>query len=187
MGSLVTEYDIAYIKSTYPLLDIKPISPQYEQALMYYLRGHTPAQAARAAGMNTTARFSAYVASEEGKALLSVLRDREFEDVRITRGQLTSMFMEAYHVAATATEMVAAARELGKLHGIYPDSRPQVNVNIDNRGGNSEVTITTRQMQKMSDAELLQFVPTLAEALEAPVPIASPDDIEGEVEHVGTE
>ena len=182
MGAIVTEYDISYLRTLYPNLEIKPLSPQFEQALMYYLRGHTSQQAARAAGMNTTARFSEYVNSEAGKALISVLRDREFEDIRITRGQLTSMFLEAYHMSSTATEKVMAARELGKLHGVYPDSKPSVNVNIDNRGNGSSVTVTTRQIQKMSDEALLQYVPTLVDVLAPPEPITDSDTIiEGEL------
>lgn len=180
MGVVISEYDLEYFKSIYPHLKMRRLTPQFEQALMYYLRGHTAEQASRAAGMNNTGPFRRYVESHEGQAIIQELLKREFIDVRINRDQITAMFMEAYQQSATAMEKIAAAKELGKLHGLYLDNKntaPAVNVNVTQNGaGENTVTVTTKQIQHMSDEELIKLAPHLSRALTPPVPLSAAED-----------
>jgi predicted ATP-grasp superfamily ATP-dependent carboligase len=62
------------------------------------------------------------------------------------------MFIEAYHLAASSTEKIAATRELGKLHGIYPDPKPAaVQINVSE---NALVETNIKQLKQLSDLEL---------------------------------
>ena len=169
--ALISDADISFLHTLYPELQQKRPTPQQEQALVYYMRGMTVAEAARAAGMPSGARFKSFLELDSTKALMEHLRDKHFADVRITRESVTAMFMEAYHKAATSAEMVGAARELAKLHGLYPENKPNVNVNINAAAG-SNVEINAKKVERMSDAELLQMAPDLMSLIAPPVPLA---------------
>lgn len=168
MGALIHEGDVEYLRSVYPLIDFKPLTPQQEKALLYYMRGQRPAEAARMAGYTSTASFNAILNLDSTKAIMEYLREREFTDIRVTRDTVTHMFFEAYHRAATAGEMVMATRELAKLHGLYPENKPSV---VINAGHGSTVEINAKKAERMSDEELLKLAPHLLDLLEAPKPI----------------
>lgn len=168
MGALIHEGDVEYLRSVYPLIEFKPLNPQQEKAILYYLRGQRPAEAARMAGYTSTASFTALLNQESTKAVLDYLREREFTDIRVTRDTVTQMFFEAYHRAGTAAEMVMATRELAKLHGLYPESKPAL---VINAGQGSTVEINAKKAERMSDEELLKLAPHLLDLLEAPKPI----------------
>ncbi len=168
MGALIHAGDVDYLRSVYPLIDFKPLTPQQEKAVLYYLRGQRPAEAARMAGYTSPASFAALLNQESTKAILDYLREREFTDIRVNRDTVTQMFFEAYHRAATAGEMVMATRELAKLHGLYPENKPSV---VINAGQGSTVEINAKKAERMTDEELLQLAPHLLDLLEAPRPI----------------
>lgn len=168
MGALIHEGDVEYLRSVYPLIDFKPLTPQQEKALLYYMRGQRPAEAARMAGYASSAAFNAILNLDSTKAIMEYLREREFTDIRVTRDTVTQMFFEAYHRAATAGEMVMATRELAKLHGLYPENKPSV---VINAGQGSTVEINAKKAERMSDEELLKLAPHLLDLLEAPKPI----------------
>lgn len=168
MGAMISDQDIAYLRSVYPLLDFKALTPQQERAVLYVMRGQRPAEAARMAGYASAGPVLALLNQDSTKAVMEYLREREFIDIRVTRDSITQMFFEAYHKAATAGEMVMATRELAKLHGLYPENKPSV---VINAGQGSTVEINAKKAERMSDAELIQFAPHLAELLEAPKPI----------------
>ena len=80
------------------------------------------------------------------------------EDVKFTRSNAHLMYMDAYQASATATEMKNTVDSLVKLHGLgTPDNATQVNINIDT---------TPKQLERMSDEELLKIAGKDAEYLE---------------------
>ena len=70
--------------------------------------------------------------------------------VQINRGLVTNMLLEAYAMADTAGEIVNAAKELGKLHGLY---EPEKTVTI--QGTFEEAK---KQISQMSSDELQQLL-----------------------------
>lgn len=151
-GRLLTDGDVDYIHNLYPDEGIRRPTGQQELLLAHYFRGASYPAAARAAGYQDPRVGREYLTSPSGQRFLEYLREREFHDIRVTRESVTEMFFSAYKQAATATEMVAAARELGKLHGLYPDQRKQIDVTV---------TKTTqpalKQLGQMDDSMLLEL------------------------------
>lgn len=168
MSAIIDPNDVAYLRSVYPLIDFKPLTPQQEKAILYVLRGQRPAEAARMAGYASASAVLNLLNQESTKAVMTYLRDREFTDIRVTRDTITQMFFDAYHKAATAGEMVMATREIAKLHALYPDSKPTV---VINAGQGATIEINAKKAERMSDEELLKLAPHLVELLEAPKPI----------------
>lgn len=151
MAALIPQGDIDYLQQVFPDIEIKPPTGQQEQLILNYFRGMTIPKAAESAGYRDIGWARKYLQSPGAQAILGLLREREFEDVRITVDSITGMFMEAYHMSATATEKIAAARELGKLHGLYPDQKKGVEVNITQ---NNIGTANVKQLQRLSDEEI---------------------------------
>ena len=82
---------------------------------------------------------------------------------QIDRKKVIDMQLEAYEMAKTMAEpatMVAAAREIGKICGLYEPKKVEVSVN-------GSVQHEVHRMESMSDAELLAF---LAQGLPTPHP-----------------
>lgn len=179
MAALVTAADISTIQSLYPWLEIRPLTSQQEQFLMYHLRGMSVAEASRAVGYTSPDTGRRLLAEDRVKVILEYMREREFADVRVSLETLTAMLFEAHRKAATATEEIAAIRELGKLHALYPEIRKGGDVNIQINHNNP----TEKQLARMSTEELLRLAePALAGLLEQPTPIdeGSSEVLDGE-------
>jgi hypothetical protein len=177
---LVTDSDIAYLRSLYPYLDIKPLSTQQEQYLLLHMRGMSNAEASRAAGYTDTRTGNRLLAREDVQVMIEYLRDKTLGDLRVDVETLTVMLFEAHRKSATSTEEVNAIRELGRLHALYPEQ--QLKAAAANITTINQINVTnTKQLARMSDAELMELAQSadsgLAALLEAPEPIA----IEGEV------
>ncbi len=69
-------------------------------------------------------------------------------DLEVTRNQLNLLLLEAHKKSATATEEVAAIRELGKINGLYEKVEPDITINIQHN---------VHKLEVMSDAELLKL------------------------------
>lgn len=81
---------------------------------------------------------------------IAYLREQEIgESVHVTRDMVNLMFFDAYNSAATATEMVNAAREIGKLNGLYAPTRIEQEV--------SHNTKTESQLKQLSSEELAKM------------------------------
>ena len=89
--------------------------------------------------------------------------------VQINRGLVTNMLLDAYDAAESANEMVNAARELGKLHGLY---EPEKSVVI-----NGDLNEAAKQLSSMSTAELERLASVTTEM----VAVETPDGIVYEV------
>jgi len=153
MGALVSDSEIAYLQSLYPLADIPALTGQQEQFLMHYLRGQSIAAAERAAGY-APGRGKTLLAKESVQHILKHLRDKEFKDIRVDREVLTQMLFEAHQKSANATEEVMAIRELGKMHDLYEDAKHKgntTNVLIDKSVTN------IKQIERASEDELMKI------------------------------
>ena len=71
------------------------------------------------------------------------------EKVHFERQNAHMMYMEAYNASATATEMKNTVDSLVKLHGLTaPDHATQININVNT---------SAKQLERMTDEELLQI------------------------------
>lgn len=91
------------------------ITEQEKQALHYLAHGFSRAAAARAAGFKDAKVFE----REHVANAAAQMNANAMTEVKITRDTVALMFLEAHRKSATATEEIAAARELGKLFGLY--------------------------------------------------------------------
>lgn len=80
-----------------------------------------------------------------------------------------AMYMKAYHVSATAAEMVKATDSLVKLHRLNEAPKAEV-----------PKTVTARQLADLPVAELIRLAALNVDSL-------SPGDIEGEYEEIDNE
>lgn len=100
---------------------------------------------------------------------ITALKMRQMDSLGevVTRDFVGQIFLEAHKKAATATEEIAAGRELGKLYGLYAPEKGTVEVNVQvNR---------IEQLESLSDAELMRLAKLRATSLSPGEPI------EGEV------
>lgn len=168
MHALITEADVNYLQSCCPLLEIEMPTSQQQNLLLLYFRGMSLKDAAQEVGYKNARPANVYIESEAGTAMLKMLRDREFTDVRITRESLTGMFMECYHFAATAAEKIAATRELGKLHDLYPNESKRTSISITQ---NNIGDLNAKTVVGMTDAQLAALVgPEMSALLNPPSP-----------------
>ena len=94
---------------------------------------------------------TAYAASKlpQVQQALQYFRDQMREEVKFTKTNAHSMYMEAYSASATATEMKNTVDSLVKLHGLgLPDQATQININLN---------ATAKQLERLSDEELLEI------------------------------
>jgi len=109
------------------------------------INGSAPVVAARIAGMDSPdERAMALERDERVKQAVAAAVKVATLEKTLTREDVLAGLMDAVNMAATATEMVAAWREVGKVIGAYEPQK------ID-------MTITTRQqMEQMDDDDLLR-------------------------------
>ncbi len=128
----------------------------------HYVRGMSPSQAAREAGYHPTHGTELLKKVEIAEAC-AVMREQVAKHlgVEITRDLISGMLLEAHRKASTATEEIAAARELGKLHGLYePEKTTQVTKHVH----------TIQQLEACSDDDLIVMSQLPADRLIRPIP-----------------
>lgn len=143
--------EVAEFESHMPYmgLDIGDLTVQQEKLVMLVLSGMSLAAAGRGAGYsNSSAVYDAVKRPKVVKAL-AYFREQMHEEVKFTAANAHIMYMDAYQASANATEMKNTVDSLVKLHGLgTPDNATQVNINID---------ATPKQLERMSDEELLKI------------------------------
>ena len=158
--SEISSTDVVGFESQLPYmgLSLGDLTVQQEKLVMLVLSGMSIAAAGRGAGYsNTNAVYDAIKRPKVAQAL-EYFREQMREDVKFTRANAHIMYMDAYQASATATEMKNTVDSLVKLHGLgTPDNATQVNINID---------ATPKQLERMSDEELLKIAGKDAEYLE---------------------
>lgn len=146
-----TSTDVVEFQSHMPYmgLSLGDLTVQQEKLVMLVLSGMSIAAAGRGAGYtNTNSVYDAIKRPKVAQAL-EYFREQMREEVKFTAANAHIMYMDAYQASATATEMKNTVDSLVKLHGLStPDSATQVNINIDT---------TPKQLERMSDEELLKI------------------------------
>ena len=124
-----------------------------------YLVDFNGAQAAIRAGYSQkAAKEAAYqllTNNHVAKAVESRAQEAS-EKLKITRERVLQGFLEAAAMAkeeGNAMGIVSAWREVAKLLGMYPSNRLQVEAKVTR-----EKTPTQRQIERMTDAELLAII-----------------------------
>ena len=118
------------------------------------LNGLPPKEAGRFAGMaEKSLHVEAYRMDKHPKvraAIEYVLTSGQ--DVEITREYVTERLKDALNAAKDATELTNAAREMGKLHGLYA---PEVKVDVQTEATLEEVrSMTDKQLMELDDDDL---------------------------------
>lgn len=95
------------------------------------LRGLPLRMAAEAAG-TTVAEAQEMLIRPHVAQVLAYMREQNMSaHVEVNRDMLNLMLLESHAKAASATEEINAARELGKMNGLYADSKVQHTVTDD--------------------------------------------------------
>lgn len=173
MQDFVTEGDIAYIKSEYPDEKIEMPTVRQQRALMLHLRGLNRKSISKAIGeefeeYKTTNSVVAWLKSPTALALVDMFRARELKDVRASRDHLTELLFQSYHKAGSALEEVAAIREIGKMHGLYKEEEMKVQARAGVIINQTKNVTNIRQLEKLSEDELMQIAQGLEKELNAP-------------------
>ena len=154
MPALVSDGDIAYLRSLYPYMNVQALTSQQEMFLLHFLKGQKVAAAERAAGMSPgTGRE--LMSREYVEAIVAMLREKTLTDVVVTRELLTQMLFEAHDMAGDATERIKAITELGRMHGLYADKQGTA-ITINNQRTNVQVN-NVRQIETMDDDKLIEL------------------------------
>jgi hypothetical protein len=133
------------------------------------LEGDTPGVAARRAGVevpNTSWRLM-----ENNPVVAEALRKGREISIRstgITREKVSEMLLEAYHNSTNAMEQVAAARELGKLHGLYEANKVQVEHKLAQLKHENELrALPLEELERLAalEGEFIDITPTREKAL----------------------
>ena len=131
-------------------LALNELTVQQEKLVMLVASGMSIAAAGRAVGYSN--RKSAYEAIHRPSCqkALQYFREQTREKVNFTVENAHTMYMEAYSASANATEMKNTTDSLVKLHGLAESDQPaQVNVQIN---------ASTKQLERLSDEELVKLV-----------------------------
>jgi phage terminase small subunit len=118
------------------------------------LRGLSRIAAARAAGAEADPKKSAdqYEKNPKVAAALEKARQISIQHTGYTRQKIAEMLQRAYDLAGNATEMVMAARELGRLHGVYAPTNVKVDHEhrlTDTRNVEDLRHLTTEQLEQL--------------------------------------
>lgn len=154
MSILVSDADIAEVRSLYPYLKVPTLTTQHEQALMMYLKGHSAKVAAQAVGMSDAA-FKALLNREGVREIIQYIQKKYMQEIVVTRELLTTLLFEAHRKSANATEEVMCIRELGKMWDVYEDAK--------SKRGTAAVNVIVKevknrkQLERLSDSQLLEM------------------------------
>lgn len=146
----------------------KPLTEKQKAYALARARGETVPNAMAAAGYNEQVSYGYRLDKMPNvQALIRQEQALYAEAAQIDRKKVIDMHLEAYEMARTIAEpstMVAAAREIGKICGLYEPRKVEVSVS-------GRVEHEIHRFEAMSDAELLQV---LAQGL--PTPYHDPEN-----------
>lgn len=137
------------------------------------IAGQRPIAAARAAGISHP-DTNAYN-YEKHPAIRSAIESSNritAHRLELQRDDIIEGFMDAVRNAATATELVAAWREIGKLTGAYEPLKVEVEHRVQD--------MTLNKLQQMSEKQLAELAGMREYAVEADDPLAAEYSVLGE-------
>lgn len=147
---------LAGLRSLASRLGVNPLTVQQERAITLIMRGQSYAAVAEDVGCSPSTVTNWMSEGHAFRRMHDFMRDERsawtMADARVDRNLLTGMLFEAHRKAATATEEIAAIRELGKMHGLYesdkkaPGQTVVVNVN------------STDQLRRLPTEKLLELI-----------------------------
>ena len=144
---------------------VSPDKPLTEKQRLYALaraKGESVANAMAIAGYNEQQSYGYRMDKMPNiQRLIEQERSLYAEAAQMDRKKVIDMQLEAYEMAKTMAEpstMVAAAREIGKICGLYEPKKVELTVN-------GSIQHEIHRFEAMSDAELLQV---LAQGLPPP-------------------
>jgi len=156
--SLVSSHTDFQSHMPYMGLHLNELTVQQEKLVMLMASGMTIAAAGRGAGYASYATALDAAKRPAVQKALQYFREQMREEVRFERQNAHMMYMEAYNASATATEMKNTVDSLVKLHGLTaPDNATQININLN---------ATAKQLERMTDEELLQIAGKTGDYLE---------------------
>ena len=118
--------------------------------------GSVPVVAARVAGYTHPDEAAIELEADRTvRMALEVSIRLKARELKVTREDVMGWMLDAYRNAATSTEMLAAAKEIARLNGLYEPQRLEINKTVE---------IRQEQLRNMSDDELLKLA---GEAIEA--------------------
>lgn len=151
--TLMNNAEWAELKTSYPELQITPLTTQQEQIILFHLRGMSGSAAAVQAGYTPDSGLK-FLRSPKAQLVLQHLREKQVRRAVIDTDMLNSMLLAAHAKAANATEEIMAVRELGRLNDLYPAERKVIKAEI------KEVA-NTKQLERLSDEDLLALGGTI--------------------------
>lgn len=139
-------------------LNLNDLTVQQEKLVSLIASGMTVAAAGRGAGYASYATALDASKRPAVQKALQYYRENMREEVKFERANAHVMYMDAYNASATATEMKNTVDSLVKLHGLtQPDTAVQVNLNMN---------ATSKQLERLSDEELLEIAGKKTDYLE---------------------
>ena len=138
-------------------LNASDLTVQEERFVQLLVSGMSIAAAGRAAGYQS--RNTALDVAKRPKVAQAIdyFRKEFIEEVKFSRTNAHTMYMDAWSSCANATEMKNTVDSLVKLHGLStPEPSTQVNIQING----------VKQLERMSDEELLKIAGQDADYLE---------------------
>lgn len=133
----------------------KPLTEKQKAYAVARARGETVPNAMAAAGYNEQPSYGYRLDKMPNvQALIRQEQALYAEAAQMTRKKVIDMQLEAYEMAKTMAEpstMVAAAREIGKICGLYEPKKVEINVS-------GQVQHEIHRFEAMSDAELLEVL-----------------------------
>lgn len=152
----VSTEDVDYVHGTSLAVNVR-LTPQQERFVALFCYGFPAKQAARHAGLSA-AKATELLESPEINAVIDQLREVYADEVRITRETITVLLLEAHRKAATASEEISAAKELGKLHGLYKSDEQRGTKITQNTLINGDVTVAGRKkIARMTTDQLIEL------------------------------
>lgn len=146
----------------------KPLTEKQKAYAIARARGESVPNAMAAAGYNEQISWGYRLDKMPNvQALIRQEQALYAEAAQIDRKKVIDMHLEAFELARMVAEpssMVAAAREIGKICGLYEPKKVEINVN-------GRVQHEIHRFEAMSDAELLEV---LAQGLPPPENPATP-------------
>lgn len=133
------------------------------------LEGDTPAVAARRAGVkNPSVAWRTMERLPEVGEALRKGREITIAATGVTRETIVGMLQEAYRNATNSMEQIAAARELGKLLGLYEANKLQVEHKMEGIRHERELrALTVEELEKLAalEGEFIDITPSQEKAL----------------------
>jgi len=133
----------------------RPLTEKQKLFAKFWAEGETISAAAHRAGYADGATMAYRMASDPAILKLYNYEKAKYEEsCQMTRKRVMEMFLESYDCAKLMSEpgnMVAAAREIGKMCGYYEPVKRTIDITVNG-------SVTVKQLERLSNEELLKIM-----------------------------